>query len=185
MTTTDQGADGVLAFARAGDAAALERLLADVRPAVYRYCLARLLDPHDADDVTQEVTVAMLGAVHRYVEQGRPFLAFVFGIAANKVSEFRRARARRPADPTGELPDGAADATSEPEQAVLQLEASRRVAALLALLTPDQAEVLRLRVAAGLSAEETGSVLGMTAEAVRASQHRALLRLRSHLGGAA
>jgi RNA polymerase sigma-70 factor (ECF subfamily) len=184
MTTTEQGAGSALALARAGDPAALEQLLTEVRPAVYRYCLARLLDPHDADDVTQEVTVAMLAAVPRHVDQGRPFLAFVFGIAANKVAEFRRAASRRPAEPTGDLPDETANVTDEPEHAVLRLEASRQVAALLHLLTPVQAEVLRLRVAAGLSADETGAVLGMTANAVRVAQHRALGRLRAQLGDA-
>jgi RNA polymerase sigma-70 factor (ECF subfamily) len=39
-------------------------------------------------------------------------------------------------------------------------------------------EVLMLRVAAGLSAEEAGQVLGLTAGAVRVTQHRALTRLR-------
>jgi len=39
-------------------------------------------------------------------------------------------------------------------------------------------ELLLLRVAVGLSAEETGRVLGMTPGAVRVAQHRALNRLR-------
>ena len=39
-------------------------------------------------------------------------------------------------------------------------------------------EILMLRVAAGLTAEETGQVLGLTPGAVRVTQHRALSRLR-------
>ena len=35
-----------------------------------------------------------------------------------------------------------------------------------------------MRIAAGLSAEETGQVLGMTPGAVRVAQHRALASLR-------
>ena len=49
---------------------------------------------------------------------------------------------------------------------------------LLDLLPPAQRELLVLRVAVGLSAEETGAVLDMTAGAVRVAQHRALARLR-------
>jgi RNA polymerase sigma-70 factor (ECF subfamily) len=40
-------------------------------------------------------------------------------------------------------------------------------------------ELLVLRVLTGLSAEETGAALGMSAGAVRVAQHRALARLRS------
>jgi RNA polymerase sigma-70 factor (ECF subfamily) len=36
-----------------------------------------------------------------------------------------------------------------------------------------------LRVAVGLSAEETGRALGMSAGAVRVAQHRALQKLRA------
>jgi RNA polymerase sigma-70 factor (ECF subfamily) len=42
-----------------------------------------------------------------------------------------------------------------------------------------QREILTLRVAAGLSTEETASALGMSAGAVRVAQHRALGRLRT------
>jgi len=41
-------------------------------------------------------------------------------------------------------------------------------------------ELLLLRVAVGLSAEETGRALGMTPGAVRVAQHRALARLRTY-----
>ena len=39
-----------------------------------------------------------------------------------------------------------------------------------------------LRVASGLSAEETGAALGMTAGAVRVAQHRALVKMREIAG---
>jgi RNA polymerase sigma-70 factor (ECF subfamily) len=42
-------------------------------------------------------------------------------------------------------------------------------------------EVLRLRVIAGMSAEETGRALGMTPGAVRVAQHRALSTLRGYV----
>jgi RNA polymerase sigma-70 factor (ECF subfamily) len=53
---------------------------------------------------------------------------------------------------------------------------------LLATLPEPQGEILRLRIAAGLSAEETAQVLGMSAGAVRVAQHRALARLRALTG---
>src|SRR3954471_23950834 len=156
MTTVseDHALAGLVTRAQAGDRAAADQLIASLRPRVFRYVLARMLDPHAAEDVTQEVTVTMLGALPRFEDQGRPFTAWVFGIAANKVSESRRATTRRRETVSDQVPDSPADAGLEPEAAVLRLDASRQVAELLATLPEQQAEILRLRVAAGLSAEE-------------------------------
>ena len=49
--------------------------------------------------------------------------------------------------------------------------------ALLERLPPRMAQVVRLR-AEGLSAEDVGEIVGLTANAVRVTQHRALARLR-------
>ena len=170
--------------AKAGDRAATEALVGNIRPRVFRYVLARVLDPHLADDVTQEVTVTMLTALPRHVDQGRPFTAWVFGIAANKISESRRSASRRHETVAAEAPDRVADTALEPETAVLRMETSGYVAGLLAQLPDSHAEILRLRIAAGLSADETAAVLGMTAGAVRVAQHRALGRLRELASGA-
>jgi RNA polymerase sigma-70 factor, ECF subfamily len=164
--------------AQAGDREAMEQLVIQLRPGVFRYVLARVLDPYLADDVTQEVTVTMVQSLHRYVDQGRPVTAWVFGIAANKVSESRRLPHRRRESPVEAVPDNAADAAVEPEEALLRLETATRMSELLDRLPEQQAEILRLRVAAGLSAAETAEVLGMTPGAVRVAQHRALARLR-------
>jgi RNA polymerase sigma-70 factor (ECF subfamily) len=181
-TMTTVGEDVALAAlvdrAKAGDRNAAEQLVAHLRPRVFRYVLARVIDPHLADDVTQEVTVAMLTALPRHVDQGRPFGAWVFGIASNKISETRRSAVRRRETTTEMLPERVADTSHEPETAMLRQETTRYVAALLDRLPPTQAEILRLRIAAGLSADETAEVLGMTAGAVRVAQHRALGRLR-------
>ncbi len=50
---------------------------------------------------------------------------------------------------------------------------------LIKNLTPAQRELLLLRIAVGLTAEETGQMLGMSPGAVRVAQHRALSRLRA------
>ena len=56
---------------------------------------------------------------------------------------------------------------------------------LLQTLPDQQREILLLRVAVGLSAEETGRALGLTPGAVRVAQHRALRRLRDSSAGVA
>ena len=130
-----------------------------------------------ADDVAQEVCIAVLSALPRYQDMGRPFAAFVFGIAAHKVSDAMRA-ASRLAIPIEDLPDSPDDRPGPEEMVVACIEAER-ARALLARLPVHQRELIAMRVLSGLSAEETGHALGMTAGAVRVAQHRALARLRA------
>jgi RNA polymerase sigma-70 factor (ECF subfamily) len=170
----------VVRRAIAGDQTAAAEIVARFRPAVLRYCRARLGRIagayHAADDVAQEVFVAMLTALPRYREEGKPFSAFLFGIAGHKVADAQRA-AFRAALPLDELPDGP-DLADGPEDKLLRRLDADRARLLLDSLPDQQRELLLLRVAAGLSAEETGAVLGMTPGAVRVAQHRALARLR-------
>jgi RNA polymerase sigma-70 factor, ECF subfamily len=173
---------GVLAeLAGRGQPAAIETLLTQIRPMVVRYCRARLrhISGHyyAADDVAQEVCIAVLTALPRYQDMGRPFVSFVFGIASHKVADAMRS-AGRLATPTADLPDGPDDRPGPEETAVACLEAER-ARALLAELPLNQRRLLVLRVLSGLSAEETGHALGMSAGAVRVAQHRALARLRA------
>ena len=164
-----------------GHPAAIDTLLRQIRPMVVRYCRSRLGrisgHYHAADDVAQEVCIAVLSALPRYQDMGRPFVSFVFGIASHKVADAMRSAARL-AIPTEYLPDGPDDRPGPEETAVAYLEAER-ARALLARLPSNQQELLVLRVLSGLSAEETGHALGMSAGAVRVAQHRALARLRA------
>ena len=172
---------GLAALATQGDTSARDVLLANVRTMVHRYCRARLGrlpgSEHAADDVAQEVCLAVLSALPRYRDEGRPFEAFVFGIAAHKVADSQRA-AVRAAVPTDEMPDEP-DLGPGPEDHALRSSDAALVRSLLDRLPPTQRELLILRVAVGLSAEETGSALGMSSGAVRVAQHRALARLRA------
>jgi len=169
------------ALAARGQPDAIESLLQQIRPMVVRYCRARLGriagHYHVADDVAQEVCIAVLSALPRYRDMGRPFASFVFGIASHKVADAVR-NAGRLAIPTEDLPDGP-DHRPGPEETVVAYIEAKRALALLARLPVQQRELLVLRVLTGLSAEETGHELGMSAGAVRVAQHRALTRLRA------
>ncbi len=171
-----------LGSAIAGDRAAVEGVLRWIRPLVMRYCRARV-GGHSfasADDVAQEVCLAVLTALPRYRDQGKPFIAFVYGIASHKVIDARRSAARNRTDPVPEVPDSL-DLGDGPEQRAMQGELARRMNKLLGMLPDKQREILILRVVVGLSAEETAEAMGSTPGAVRVAQHRALSRLRSIL----
>jgi RNA polymerase sigma-70 factor (ECF subfamily) len=164
-----------------GDAQAAESLLGAVHRMVHRYCRARLARfpgaEHAADDVAQEVCIAVLSALPRYRDEGKPFEAFVYRIAANKVADSQRGSYRQP-QPHAELPD-IVDLAAGPEDLAVRASDAAQARALLDTLPDTLRELMVLRVAVGLSADETGRALGMSAGAVRVAQHRALARLRA------
>jgi len=181
---TGEGLDASLSAAVEGDSRAVSRVLASIRPLVVRYCRSRIGRQErsfaSADDVAQEVCLAVLTALPSYRDQGRPFLAFVYGIAAHKVADAHRAAARNRSEPVADVPDGPT-MMAGPESRAVQSELSRRMAALMQVLPDKQREIVRLRVVVGLSAEETAEAVGSTPGAVRVAQHRALARLRKTL----
>ena len=176
--------DELVVQAMAGDRDAVARLLEVIRPLVARYCRGRL-GPVDrsylsADDVAQEVCLAVLTALPNYRVQGKPFLAFVYGIAAHKVIDAHRAVSRGRTDPVADVPDSV-EIGAGPEQRVLHGELSAQLRALLDELPEKQREILVLRIVVGLSAEETAEIVGASPGAVRVAQHRALGKLRKNI----
>jgi RNA polymerase sigma-70 factor, ECF subfamily len=184
MTFSGDRLDAVVAEAVAGNREALREVLEIIRPIVVRYCRARVGATErsglSADDVAQEVCLAAITALPRYKDQGRPFLAFVYGIAAHKVADAHRAAARNRAEPTDVVPERLS-MEAGPEQMALDSESAARMNRLLAVLPEKQREILILRVVVGMSAEETAEAVGSTAGAVRVAQHRALARLKAEI----
>jgi RNA polymerase sigma-70 factor (ECF subfamily) len=164
-----------------GDRRATEDLIGAVHQLVHRYCRARLSRfpgaEHAADDVAQEVCIAVLSALPRYRDEGKPFEAFVYRIAAHKVADAQRS-VYRSAQPQAELPD-TIDISDGPEMLAMRADDAREARSLLEHLPETLRELVVLRVAVGMSAEETGRALGMSAGAVRVAQHRAVQRLRT------
>lgn len=164
-----------------GDPRAVEQLLARIQPLVLRYCRARVGTRErtlvSADDIAQEVCLAVVSALGRYQYEPGSFLAFVYGIAAHKVADARRRAVRSRSEVVPELPDTPA-LEDGPEQRAMNGEMIGHITQLLRRLPDRQREILVLRVAVGLSAEETAAAVGSTPGAVRVAQHRALVRMR-------
>jgi RNA polymerase sigma-70 factor (ECF subfamily) len=184
----DPGLDPeVVRRAVGGEAVAKRLLLESVRPIVVRYCRARVGRTErtfgSADDVAQDICLAVLTALPTFRDQGRPFLAFVFGIAAHKVADAHRTSAKNRAEPVSELPEVQETSAGPEERAVLD-DLSARMGGLLRTLPDRQREILVLRVVLGLSADEAAEAIGSTAGAIRVAQHRALTQLRKVVGSA-
>lgn len=179
MTPHHQFDLALVARAQAGDPMALHALLTAVRPMVLRYCLTRLRSYagglEAADDATQETCLAVLDGLPRYRQQGSPFAAFVYGVAAHKVADAQRGFGRSPVL-IAEVPDQP-ERSLNPEEQAISAAGVRAVHDLLARLPPRTRQVLLLR-AAGLGAEAVGRRVDMSANAVRVAQHRGATRLR-------
>jgi RNA polymerase sigma-70 factor (ECF subfamily) len=148
--------------------------LGELRPQVLRYCASRLADVETAQDVTQEVLLAVHVASVR--DPSLDVLPYAFGVASNKVADVYRKQSRRPEHLTSEVPE-LADPYDGPESTALRRDEVRQVRRLLDRLSPRARELLLLRTA-GLTAEQAGQVVGMSPGAVRVAQHRALTQLR-------
>ena len=187
MTIPGERLDAAAAEAVGGSRDALREVVETIRPIVVRYIRARIGSAErtglSADDIAQEVCLAAIQALPRYQDQGRPFLAFVYGIASHKVADAHRAAGRNRSDPTDVVPERLS-VDAGPEQMAVQSDAAARMAKLLAVLPEKQREILNLRIVVGLSAEETAEAVGSTPGAVRVAQHRALARLKSEIAGA-
>ncbi|HLU58308.1 MAG TPA: RNA polymerase sigma factor ShbA [Pseudonocardia sp.] len=167
-------------LAARGDQRALETLLAMIRPMVVQYCRARvgagLVGSQSAEDIAQDTLVAVVGALERWRPEKR-VMAFVYGIAGNKVVDAYRAAGRDRSVPTENVPDEP-DLDHGPEQAALRGGLVAELRTLLDELPEQHREILVLRIALGMSAVETATAIGSTSGAVRVAQHRALNRLR-------
>jgi RNA polymerase sigma-70 factor (ECF subfamily) len=197
MTNLGDGLGAAMVGAAVGgDRPAVDRLLAWVRPLVVRYCRARVGRQDSsfasADDLAQEVCLAVLTALPGYRNQERPFLAFVYGIAARKVTDSHQVTTRNrtklvATDVNGDVVGMNVDIPDEPVveagpgQPADRGETSTRIATLLRVLPATQREILVLRLMVGLSAEQTAEAVGSTPGAVRVTQHRAMAGLRRAL----
>ena len=164
-----------LAAAQRGEEWAVGRLWRDLNPPLVRFLRARHGD--HADDVASETWIRVSRGIGRFDGSHMDFRAWFFTVARAASIDWYRHAARRPqvASDASALehrpaPDDSAKAALDAIDTVAAL-------ALVARLPADQAEVILMRVVAGLDAEHVGRVLGKRAGTVRVLQHRGLRRL--------
>jgi RNA polymerase sigma-70 factor (ECF subfamily) len=173
-----------LAAARRREPAAIARLYTAYAPALFRFFVAQLGNRHTAEDLTAEVFAAAIESLPGFRGPVEALGGWLFRIARHDLFDFRRRQSRARFDPIDDVLDEAASAAgaSDPEELALDRVEGERVLAALEELSPDQREVLLLRMAGGLTAPEVAETLGKTTGAVRALQHRGLASLARALG---
>jgi RNA polymerase sigma factor (sigma-70 family) len=171
--------DSVLEAARSRIEWALGALYTDLHPSLLRYLWAN--EPNEAEDLASEVWIDVASALARFEGGEDEFRRWVFTIARRRLIDSRRRKGRRRTDPaTSETLDTHSASGDVESEAMANLTTAAALARL-ALLTPDQAEVILLRVLGGFSVKEVAAIMGKRPGAVRVLQHRALIRLAASL----
>ncbi|APT93186.1 RNA polymerase sigma factor SigD [Corynebacterium phocae] len=167
-----------------GDSHAIGEIMRLIHPQVLRYSRARIggYRQPTPEDVAQEICLAVATSIGGFKDTGRPFMAYVYGIAFNKVTDAHRAMGRDYSSPAEDLPE-TPDTEATPEEQAVIAAGSNEVRALLDNLNDKARDIVILRVFNGLSAEETAAIVGSTPGAVRVAQHRALAQLRKAVTG--
>jgi len=174
--------DGELvAAARTGEAWALSEVWRRYSPAVVGYLRSR--GAEEPEDLASEVFVQVFGRIKKFRGDESALRRFIFSVAHARYVDTVRRRSRRGIDAEFESDSHAGIAHSAEAEAIDALT-TQRITALIEALSPDQRDVLLLRIIGDLTLEQTAAVLGKSVGAVKSLQHRGLAALRPVIGQA-
>jgi len=173
--STGQSFDSTLAAAKVGAEWAFAVLYRDLNPRLLRYFAARVGD--DAEDLAVETWLATARRIGDF-EGGQPqFWAWIFTVAHSRLVQHWRDVKRMPPT-TGGVDLAGRAGTEDVESVVLgRISGLEATSEIIRSLSPDQAEVILLRVLGGLGVDEVAQILDKQPGTVRVLQHKALRRL--------
>jgi RNA polymerase sigma-70 factor (ECF subfamily) len=164
--------------ARAGCPRAFERIYVALAGQVASYL--RWHRASDPDGLTNDVFLQVHRNLDRFEGDVSGFRSWLFTIAHHRMIDDRR-RANRQPSVQREIDDDDDLGLGNVEEDAFAALAHDEVRDLLAVLSPDQRDVVLLRIVADLSVEQVARLTGRREGAVKALQHRALAALRRHL----
>ena len=169
----------VLRDACGGQSSAFERLYRTYSGSIVAFARAR--GAADPDAVANDVMLKVFQNLSSFSGDESAFVRWIFTIARNIIIDGYRMSLRRPRVADGvEPPDRASNRPNAEEAAISQL-ASAEMASLLRRLTPDQCEVIALRLITDLSLQEVAEIVGKPVTAVKALQRRGLRALQKEI----
>jgi RNA polymerase sigma-70 factor (ECF subfamily) len=168
--------DDALNRARAGDESGFLELWRELQPRLLRYLRVQGNDSYE--DIAAETWLQIVRDLPNFIGTADGFRGWLFTIARHRAIDAARARAARPAVPVADI--SAAGVTTPARSA--ESEAMERISTddainLVASLPAEQAEMVALRVIAGLDVAAVAGIVGKSPGAVRVSVHRGLRAL--------
>ena len=154
------------------DPARFAELYEDNFERVYAYVARRVRDRDEAEDVTSEVFREAMACLPRFEWRGRPFVAWLLGIAAHVLS-----------DRWGRISREHEIAPDDVEEVGIEDAIERRAILyqLVEALPDDQRLVVVMRFVGQKSLREIAISLGRTEGAIKQLQLRALQNLRQRI----
>lgn len=174
----DEPLDDALRRARAGDESGFAELWRSLQPSLLRYL--RVRSGGACEDVAAETWLQVVRDLRSFIGNADGFRAWLFTLARHRAIDAARAAAARPAVPVPDVSQtGHQPVAPAAEAGALEEISTARALELVATLPPEQAEMVMLRVVAGLDVPTVAQIVGKSPGAVRVSVHRGL-RALSH-----
>lgn len=167
--------DDVLYAAQSGDPKAISRIYADLAPKVSGYLKAR--GAEDPAESTQEVFLTVFSKLKSVSGGYQGLRTFAFSVAHARYVDEVRQRSRRPHLAVYDPETDERIAASAETVALDSLDATP-VGDMMRCLSPEQREVLLLRVVADLSLKQVCDITGKSPGSVKQLQRRGLLKLK-------
>jgi RNA polymerase sigma-70 factor, ECF subfamily len=179
---------------RDGDAGAWRQLIERFEGRLIAFVDSRLRDRAASEDVVQETFIGFLTSLPHYDEK-RDMEAYLFSIAAHKLTDHLRKQGRRPIDqfgsddhgrPLEEVPGGARPASSiarsgerrEAEERLLTDSMGQLVREWLAKADFDRLRCLELLIVKGWANKDVAKYLNLTEQAVASYKFQTIGRLK-------
>lgn len=180
MAVIGEDFSAVLSAAQRGDEVAYSRLWRDANPPLLRYL--RVVTSGDPDDIAAETWASIVRGLRRFRGDESGWRAWLFATARRRAIDDGRRRSRERDIPVSDISDlvpleALVQPSGDPADLVLAQLALDEALQAIRGLPPLQAEVLVLRIVAGLSTETVAALTGSTPGAVRVAAHRGLKRL--------
>jgi RNA polymerase sigma-70 factor (ECF subfamily) len=172
--------EAALDAARRGDESGMAQLWRALNPLILRYL--RVVVGQAAEDVASETWLQAAREIRRFRGDATGFRVWLFRVARNRALGELRSSGRRREDPAGLTAAGDLVARDDPAAEAVERIATEQALRMIAALPHNQAEVVMLRVVAGLDVSQTAEVLGKRPGAVRVAAMRGLRRLGETLG---
>jgi RNA polymerase sigma-70 factor (ECF subfamily) len=168
-----------LTAAQEGDEEAFTRLWLDGNAALLRYL--RVTAPDAAEDIAADTWLHVVRGLARFRGDEAAWRAWLFTTARRRTIDQARRRSRHTAGPIHDVPPSDLPVTADSADEALEHLSTRSALAMLADLPAAQAEVILLRVVAGLDTDAVARMVGRSPGAVRVAAHRGLRKLAESL----
>jgi len=159
------------------DVALLENIYCQYHKNVYNYICFRINNHDDAQELAQTVFEKVINRWNSY-NSAYAVEGWLIGIAKNTVTDYLRAKKRRPLVPLGSDCEQRISPAKQPEEIAVRNEENRALIAAMAQLKDVERQVLSMKFATDLKHREIAEILGISESGAGVIVHRALKKLR-------